>query len=763
MPPSTKESDTLTATPASSTESAAKQQTVAVEVPVTVNGARTIEGSDKREPFSETTKTVLVHGSGAVIRLTSSVAPGQLLFLTNERTKKEVVSQVVKSKNYRNVTGYVELEFTEPAVGFWGMRFPSDKAASASQRASTAIRPPAANGTPTPAGQIPVASKPGTKTEEKKSVVPVAPISSAGSSIVPPALDSGSLLGDSKAKPVETRVPAAPVPTSPASQVAAKPTVPQSAEPSFPTFDVPRTSEKAASLFEPAAGSPTAGSVDLSSLAPFFDVKPAGAAVVPPPSPPAPAASEPETEELKQHAARLQEQLSSLNFVEPTSGPTENSSLGAPSFPIVEKDKEPVHEKAAEILESPEASLSAPILADLPEVDVPVKVPPAVPSATLESLEQEELKIPAWLEPLARNASAPSSTQELVLREKAKRPAEQPEVQELSAEPRAAAKEKRVSPVRMPEFGSALPIDEEQNLHQTTAKKPERGVLYGAIAAGILVVAAGGWWYMSQRDTGVHASVPFTPVPAASAPAATLPTKPQTEAAAQENLTAQAKPAVLQTAPPAKTDLIGKNTSAASHSGPAPASSTAARARGAQAAANSSNNAAEVTKPSSDQPEATPAEVKKPNLGEIHLATPKVSQNKRAASGAEADPGLLEEDQPETDADTLNSGLAVGNKQPARPTAPVPVGGEVRQAKLISEVPPVYPQLAKAQHVSGNVTIDALIDANGRVTTMKLISGPSLLHQAAMDALKQWKYQPATLDGKAVPMHLTVTIQFRLQ
>ena len=82
---------------------------------------------------------------------------------------------------------------------------------------------------------------------------------------------------------------------------------------------------------------------------------------------------------------------------------------------------------------------------------------------------------------------------------------------------------------------------------------------------------------------------------------------------------------------------------------------------------------------------------------------------------------------------------------------------------MITSVPPVYPALAKTQHVSGGVTIDALIDASGRVTTMKVISGPTLLQQAAMDALKQWKYQPATLNGTAVPMHLTVTIQFRLQ
>ena len=118
----------------------------------------------------------------------------------------------------------------------------------------------------------------------------------------------------------------------------------------------------------------------------------------------------------------------------------------------------------------------------------------------------------------------------------------------------------------------------------------------------------------------------------------------------------------------------------------------------------------------------------------------------------------------EASAGGMDSGLAaVNGKQPAAPEVPLPVGGDVNSAKLTSKVDPVYPALARNQHVSGDVRIDALIDANGRVTTMKVIAGPTLLHQAAMDALRQWKYQPATLDGKAVPMHLTVTLQFRLQ
>src|ERR1700731_3595019 len=122
MSPAAKENEILTSIPenatvrpaagSSSADSPSRTQPVALEVAVTVNGARAVAGGNKREPFSESTKTVLIFGHGAVLRLSSSVAPGQLLFLTNEKKKKEVVCQVVSSKNYRGMSGYVELEFT---------------------------------------------------------------------------------------------------------------------------------------------------------------------------------------------------------------------------------------------------------------------------------------------------------------------------------------------------------------------------------------------------------------------------------------------------------------------------------------------------------------------------------------------------------------------------------------------------------------------------------------------------------------------------
>lgn len=107
-------------------------------------------------------------------------------------------------------------------------------------------------------------------------------------------------------------------------------------------------------------------------------------------------------------------------------------------------------------------------------------------------------------------------------------------------------------------------------------------------------------------------------------------------------------------------------------------------------------------------------------------------------------------------------GRAMAPAAPVTPAAHVPTGGMVQQPRLNRATVPVYPQLAKSSRVSGDVIVDALIDTAGNVTTVKVISGPVLLRQAAMDTVRQWKYEPARLDGQAVAMHLSVTVKFRL-
>jgi protein TonB len=152
-------------------------------------------------------------------------------------------------------------------------------------------------------------------------------------------------------------------------------------------------------------------------------------------------------------------------------------------------------------------------------------------------------------------------------------------------------------------------------------------------------------------------------------------------------------------------------------------------------------------------------EPKKPALGDVRLSTPVINQGKAGSTPGESEPSI------DVSASANNasplSELSTSHRN--EPAAPIPIGGDVKPAKLIKSVPPAYPPMAKTQHVSGNVQIDALIDADGNVGAMKVLSGPALLRDAAVQSLKQWKYQPAELDGKPTSMHLTVTLQFRAQ
>lgn len=107
-------------------------------------------------------------------------------------------------------------------------------------------------------------------------------------------------------------------------------------------------------------------------------------------------------------------------------------------------------------------------------------------------------------------------------------------------------------------------------------------------------------------------------------------------------------------------------------------------------------------------------------------------------------------------------GALEGRMTPPPPVVHAPIGGMVQMARLIHSVPPVYPPVARASRVSGDVVVDALIDTSGNVKATKVISGPVMLQQAAVETVRQWKYEPARLDGQAVAMHLTVTVKFRV-
>jgi TonB family protein len=93
---------------------------------------------------------------------------------------------------------------------------------------------------------------------------------------------------------------------------------------------------------------------------------------------------------------------------------------------------------------------------------------------------------------------------------------------------------------------------------------------------------------------------------------------------------------------------------------------------------------------------------------------------------------------------------------------PLRIRGNVAAAKLTHQVPPVYPPIAKTAHISGTVVLHCIIAKDGSVKQVEYVSGPPLLLKAAMDAVRQWTYQPTVLNGAPIEVDTTVTVVFTL-
>jgi TonB family protein len=89
-------------------------------------------------------------------------------------------------------------------------------------------------------------------------------------------------------------------------------------------------------------------------------------------------------------------------------------------------------------------------------------------------------------------------------------------------------------------------------------------------------------------------------------------------------------------------------------------------------------------------------------------------------------------------------------------------GEKIKPPKLIREVEPVYPEAARKARVEGIVIVEATTDTYGRVAAVKVLRSIPLLDQAAIDAVKQWVYEPMVIEGKPQPVSFTVTIRFQL-
>jgi len=94
--------------------------------------------------------------------------------------------------------------------------------------------------------------------------------------------------------------------------------------------------------------------------------------------------------------------------------------------------------------------------------------------------------------------------------------------------------------------------------------------------------------------------------------------------------------------------------------------------------------------------------------------------------------------------------------------APLRVSGGIKPPDLLHRVDPVYSPIAAASRLSGTVILEAVVDAEGSIESIKMVRGSNpLLDKAATDALKQWKYEPLMLAGVPTPFVVNATFKFR--
>jgi TonB family protein len=103
-----------------------------------------------------------------------------------------------------------------------------------------------------------------------------------------------------------------------------------------------------------------------------------------------------------------------------------------------------------------------------------------------------------------------------------------------------------------------------------------------------------------------------------------------------------------------------------------------------------------------------------------------------------------------------------GDGAGAAASVPVRPGGDVREPRRIQYVAPEYPELARATRVAGIVILECVLDEQGRVQDVRVLRGHALLAPAAVDAVQRWRYTPTYLNGVAVRVVMTVTVNFTL-
>jgi len=662
---------------------------VALEVPVSVAGARPTTAEDKRELFTEETTTVLVFKDGAVIQLSAAIAVGQLLFLTDKRSKREVVCQVVHKRSHRPMSCYVELEFTEDVKNFWGVTFP--------QEGESQEVPPTAEA-------LEAAETTEDDTNERQS----SPKSEDVAKLKQEVEALRAQLRELKEMKGKEEKPAEDDAEEQARKLAEAELAARAAAENEAKERSARLEREARARAERMAAEGRQMAQQLEGEAKQLAEEEAAAR----------AAAENEAKERSergeregweksQRMAREAEEKAWAKSEEERKASEEarrweEAAIEAERRRKLEERERREREEAERAKPEGEKQ-EAPAT---PEATAMPKIGMRLPSAA--ALAHTETSASGAVTPEPAKAAPPANSGN---------GATDP-LEELLPKPALDFSRAR----------KGLDPNDPYNIYKPLRKKAGWSEIIAAGIVVILLVSGGALAWYNNWLPFLHRIAPE------------MPTLPKSEPVAKHPIfTNGAKAPVANVAKPQ-----GENQEHDTHVGTStPNSSAAGPGTAATPAATTGES----------KPEAHGA-----GEGETHVEakTPVTKPEEPAKERKSEAPAKASIKKP-----GKNHGKAeTSSESKPKEEEVVPSDAPVIPAKLLAPVSPVYPPDAMRSYITGDVRIEAEVDAKGHVGAMRVLFGPEALRQAAKDALKQYEYAPATQGGKPVASRVVVTVKF---
>jgi protein TonB len=158
----------------------------------------------------------------------------------------------------------------------------------------------------------------------------------------------------------------------------------------------------------------------------------------------------------------------------------------------------------------------------------------------------------------------------------------------------------------------------------------------------------------------------------------------------------------------------------------------------------------------SNVPEKSTPERRAPETETVALSTaPSKISTSAADSAQDAAPALTLGAAP-AGAGSLSALAKTGTSKPS-----MLAQSELEPIQVLKRVSPTYPLIAKQRRLSGILVVDALVDKSGKVTNLQIVSGPPVFRDAAFDAIKQWQFKPAMLNGQPIDQHTQIRLEFK--